>query len=101
MYPMLHMLNICDSMREGTNERTNERMYTTTKHITTLLLRSRVKKILRRIYPKTGERSFKTIFGMSFPVLKKVIFYFVARHPFLLGIGRESRKILRLLTKNC
>ncbi len=30
-------------MREGTNERTNERMYTTTKHITTLLLRSRVK----------------------------------------------------------
>ncbi len=39
-------------MREGTNERTNihhdqtqnERTYTTTKHITTLLLRSRVKK---------------------------------------------------------
>ncbi len=30
-------------MREGTNERTNERTYTTTKHITTFLLRSRVK----------------------------------------------------------
>ncbi len=30
-------------MREGTNERMNERTYTTTKHITTLLLRSRVK----------------------------------------------------------
>ncbi len=33
------MLNTRDSMREGTNKRT----YTTTKHITTLLLRSRVK----------------------------------------------------------
>ncbi len=30
-------------MREGTNEQKNERTYTTTKHITTLLLRSRVK----------------------------------------------------------
>ncbi len=29
--------------KEGTNERTNKRMHTTTKHITTLLLRSRVK----------------------------------------------------------
>ncbi len=35
-------------MREGTNEQTNERTYTTTKHITTLLLRSRVK--IRRIF---------------------------------------------------
>ncbi len=33
------MLNTRDSMREGMNERT----YTATKHITTLLLRSRVK----------------------------------------------------------
>ncbi len=31
-------------MREGTNERTNEQTYTTTKHITTLLLRSRIKR---------------------------------------------------------
>ncbi len=38
-----NMLNTRDSMRGGTNERT----YTTTKHITTLLLRSRV-KILKR-----------------------------------------------------
>ncbi len=30
-------------MREGRKEGTNERIYTTTKHITTLLLRSRVK----------------------------------------------------------
>ncbi len=49
------MLNTRDSMRERTNERTdertneqtdermNKRTYTTTKHITTLLLRSRVK----------------------------------------------------------
>ncbi len=37
------MLNTRDSMREGMNERMNERTYTTTKHITTLLLRSRVK----------------------------------------------------------
>ncbi len=39
------MLNTRDSMREGTNERTNEQTYTMTKHITTLLLRSRVKNI--------------------------------------------------------
>ncbi len=39
------MLNTRDSMREGTNERT----YTTTKHITTLLLRSRV-KIKKKYY---------------------------------------------------
>ncbi len=31
-------------MREGMKERTNKRTYTTTKHITTLLLRSRIKK---------------------------------------------------------
>ncbi len=31
-------------MREGPNERTKTGTYTTTKHITTLLLRSRVKK---------------------------------------------------------
>ncbi len=37
------MLNTCDSMREGTNKQT----YTTTKHITTLLLRSRVKNPIR------------------------------------------------------
>ncbi len=30
-------------MRKGTNERTNERTYTTTKRITTLLLHSQVK----------------------------------------------------------
>ncbi len=44
-------------MREGTNEylneRTNERTYTMTKHITTLLLHSRVK------IGKTGESKVK------------------------------------------
>ncbi len=35
-----------EGTNEGTNEQTNERTFTTTKHITTLLLRSRVKKCL-------------------------------------------------------
>ncbi len=39
------MLNTCDSMREGTNERT----YTMTKHITTLLLHSRVKSYFKNL----------------------------------------------------
>ncbi len=37
------MLNTRGCMKEGMNEQTNKQTYTTTKHITTLLLRSQVK----------------------------------------------------------
>ncbi len=43
-------------MREGTNER----MYTTTKHITTLLLRSRVK---RSVYQCIQEQQLALVIG--------------------------------------
>ncbi len=59
------MLNTRDSMREGTNEQTNERMYTMTKHITTLLLRSRVKSTeffqSVRIFPAVFVRIFEKV----------------------------------------
>ncbi len=44
--PRYNMLNTRGSMREGTNERT----YTATKHITTLLLHSRVKIMKIKTY---------------------------------------------------
>ncbi len=41
------MLNTCGCIRDGTNEQTHERIYTMTKHNTTLLLRSRVKNVVK------------------------------------------------------
>ncbi len=57
------MLNTRGSMREGTNEQ----MYTATKHITTVLLRSR-EKILRILsywenYPYEGIRQRSKLRG--------------------------------------
>ncbi len=61
------MLNTRDSMREGRNKRTNERTYTATKHITTLLLCSRVNKHSCTYFNKLLE---KTKFNYKF------IYYF-------------------------
>ncbi len=50
------MLNTRSCMREGTNER----RYATTKHITTLLLRSRVKIKRRVVFEKIFLEAYLT-----------------------------------------
>ncbi len=73
------MLNTRDSMREGTNECTNKWMYTTTKHITTLLLHSRVKKLSSvNFYPGLE-------ISLRWPILKYLknmkLKYWTTQHP--------------------